>query len=513
MTRAAGPAGPGGEEALRGLVAGLTAVRDGDLTVRLPETTAGLLGEIARVFNGTAEQLALVATEVTRVSREVAEGDLTRSITVDAPGEFGELRDDINAMVESLRRTTRDNREQDWLETNLARLTGFGEGGRDLAGAADQLLTELAPLVGAQYGVLYLAREGPDGTELAPVAGYGTAPGGSDRSFRLGESLVGQAARDHRTLLVRDLPPGYATIRTGTGSGDPAELILLPVLLEDRLLAVLELASFRPFSPLHRDLLDRLAAALGITVGSLLATARADELLQQARRLTGELRARQRELQDSNAELAEKAEQLAQRNRDIEGKNLEIEEGRQELEERALQLSRTLMYKSEFLANMSHELRTPLNSLLILAQLLAQNNEENLTPKQVEYAGVIHSAGSDLLQLINDILDLSKVEAGKLELAPASFPLVLMDLMMPELDGYAAIAEIRRSPRYRRLPIIALTAKAMPGDPAKSLAAGADDHVSKPVDTAELLTRIGRWLDRRAPTSEEGRSDDRDTRR
>ncbi|PYC87609.1 hybrid sensor histidine kinase/response regulator [Streptomyces tateyamensis] len=882
---AAGPARPG-EEMPRRLLAGLTAVRDGDFALRLPANGDGLVGEIGAVYNGMVDQLALIADEVTRVAREVgtegrlggqaavpgvggtwkdltenvnvmahnltgqvrsisqvatavargdlsqkvtvdargemlelketintmverlsafagevtrvarevgsegrlggqaevegvsgtwkrltenvnelagnltrqvraiaevtgavAAGDLTRSITVDASGEVADLKDNVNSMVRSLRETTRDNEEQDWLKTNLARLTTLVQGERDVAAVAELVMAELTPLVSAQYGAFYLADdaggEAAGGGELVEIAGYATAGGAAaaPRRFRSGQSLVGQVARDRRTVLVRGVPAGYATVCSGTGAADPVELVLLPILTEDQLLGVVEFASVRPFDALRLDLLERFAAAVGASVSSLLANARTDELLQEARRLTAELRASSAQLQDrqgepqaSNAELAEQAEQLAERNRDIEAKNRQIEQARQELEDRAHQLSQTSMYKSEFLANMSHELRTPLNSLLILAQLLAQNGEENLTPKQVEYANVIHSAGSDLLQLINDILDLSKVEAGKVGLsrdrfavrqlldqvalafrpqssqlglefsvraapdvpaelvtdearlrqvlrnllanalkfteagrvelrveravptqvpaalvgadqvlafvvedtgigiadrdregiftafeqadgtagrryggtglglsisrelaqllggaitvdsrlgegsrftlflpvggspdpqprpgsqaapAPAPLPapvaddeglrghtvlvvdddirtvfalsgaleqaglrvlhaengracvdllrgsedveLVLMDLMMPELDGYAAIPAVRAMPQYAEIPIIALTAKAMPGDRAKSLAAGADDHVTKPVEVAELLSRLRHWLGR-----------------
>ncbi|MER6997921.1 HAMP domain-containing protein [Streptomyces sp. NPDC000410] len=461
-----------------------TAVAQGDLTRKIDVDARGEILELKTTINTMVDQLSSFAAEVTRVAREVgsegrlggqaevegvsgtwkrltenvnelagnltrqvraiaevtsavAEGDLTRSIAVEAPGEVGDLKDNINSMVESLRATTRANEEQDWLKTNLARISGLMQSSGDITRVAGVIMDEVPPLVSAQYGAFYLA-EYPDdanGPELVMIASYGapaTPPQARSR-FRLGETLVGQAGLSRRTIAVDDLPPGYVTISSGLGATDPGALIVLPILVEEQVLGAVELAALRPFTGIHRDFLDQFIETVGVNVSSLIAHARTDELLEQSQRLTSELRARSRELQArqeelqrSNAELAEKAALLADRNRDIERKNLEIEQGRQELEERAKQLSRTSMYKSEFLANMSHELRTPLNSLLILAQLLAQNPEGNLTEKQVDYAEVIHSAGSDLLQLINDILDLSKVEAGKMDVHRERFPLQRM---------------------------------------------------------------------------------------
>ena len=446
-----------------------TAVAQGDLTRKIDVDARGEILELKTTINTMVDQLSAFAAEVTRVAREVgsegrlggqaevegvsgtwrrltenvnelagnltrqvraiaevtsavAEGDLTRSIAVEAPGEVGDLKDNINAMVESLRETTRRNQEQDWLKTNLARISALMQGPRSLPAVAELVLDELTPLVRAQFGACYLAEETDEGTRLVRVGAYG-APKGQPLTVDLGESLVGQCARSRRTLLIEDLPPGYLNISSGTGSAAPASLLLLPIVTEDQLLGVIELAALRPFAQIHRDFLDQVTEALGVNANSLLANARTDELLTESQRLTAELQERQQELQRSNAELEEKAGLLADRNSDIGAKNLEIEQARQELEERAQQLSLASMYKSEFLANMSHELRTPLNSLLVLAQLLAQNPGKNLTEKQVGYATVIHSAGSDLLQLINDILDLSKVEAGKLDVNPDQFAL------------------------------------------------------------------------------------------
>ncbi|MFF8510551.1 HAMP domain-containing protein [Streptomyces sp. NPDC015492] len=475
-----------------------TAVAQGDLTSRIDVSARGEILELKTTINTMVDQLSSFAAEVTRVAREVgtegqlggqaevegvsgtwkrltenvnelagnltrqvraiaevtsavAEGDLTRSITADAPGEVGDLRDNINAMVESLRATTRANEEQHWLQTTLARITGLLQGTRSLPQIAELIMAEVPPLVGAQYGAFFLATEEEGSVVLAMTAAYGSpdAPGSEPRRFHLGQSLVGQAARDRRALLIEDVPAGYATIASGSGSGDPRALIVLPIVVEEQVLGAVELASLHAFTGPRREFLDRFVDSAGAVLGSLVANLRTDELLGQSRQLADELRSRskelqtrQQELQRSNAELQEKAALLAQRNRDIESKNLVIEQARQELEARAQQLSRTSLYKSEFLANMSHELRTPLNSLLILARLLSQNSQGNLTEKQIDYAEVIHSAGSDLLQLINDILDLSKVEAGKMDIRREPFPLHVLTEYLETTFG--PVADERR---------------------------------------------------------------------
>ncbi|QUQ62892.1 HAMP domain-containing protein [Kutzneria sp. CA-103260] len=403
--------------------------REGRLGVQAEvEGVSGTWKRLTENVNELALNLTRQVRAIAEVTSAVATGDLTRSITVEAQGEVAELKDNINSMVRSLRETTRANEDQDWTNTNLARFSGLMQGHRELRIVAELIMNELTPLVDAQLGTFFLAELGEDGVTLRLVAGYGHSidSSGTDSvptEFRLGQSLVGQVASTKKVILVDRTPADYVRIASSLGSAGPANLIVLPIVFEDQALGVIELASFGRFTPVQRDFLEQLMETIGVNVNTIIANARTDSLLAESQRLTQELRARSEQLQEQQGELRRSNAELARQNRDIEVKNFEIEQARQELEERAQQLALTSKYKSEFLANMSHELRTPLNSLLILARLLAQNPTRNLTPKQVEFANVIHSAGTDLLQLIDDILDLSKVEAGKMDIHPERFPL------------------------------------------------------------------------------------------
>jgi signal transduction histidine kinase/HAMP domain-containing protein/ActR/RegA family two-component response regulator len=448
-----------------------TAVARGDLSQKITVDARGEILELKSTVNTMVDQLSSFADEVTRVAREVgtegklggqaevkgvagtwrdltenvnqlaftlttqlraiaavstavASGDLTREIQVAALGEVAELKDNINQMIFALRKTTDENAAQGWLESNLARIAGLLQGQRDLGEVCQMIMNEVAPLVNAQIGAFYLA-EPPSGepdSRDAPVlvlrGGYALDTATAARSFRPGEGLVGQAALAKQPVLVRDIAGDYRTVHAAVAVVVPAAVVVLPVLFEGEALGVVELGSVAPFSDLHLTFLERLVGAIGITITTIQANRRTEVLLTQSQGLALELQEQSAELQRTNAELEDKAELLSAQNRNIEIKNMEIDAARRGVEEKAQQLAQASRYKSEFLANMSHELRTPLNSLLLLSRLLAENEERNLSDKQREFASTIHKAGADLLLLIDDILDLSKIEAGRVHVEP-----------------------------------------------------------------------------------------------
>ena len=455
---------------VRGIAKVVTAVATGDLYQKLTVEAKGEIAALADTINGMTETLAIFADQVTTVAREVGvegrlggqahvpgtagiwkdltanvnvlaanlttqvraiaevatavtQGDLTRSIQVDVRGEVADLKNNINAMIGNLRGTTERNREQDWLKTNLAKFSGMMQGQRDQITLGRMLLTELAPLVNAQQGLIYVVDAELGVPKLRKLAGYADATQAQpSRDIEFGEGLVGQCAAQRELILIKGVPSEAVHIQSGLISAKPRSVIVLPVLFEGEIKAVIELASLDDFTDSHRALLEQLTGSIGIVLNTIAATMRTESLLSQSQQLAGELQSQQTELQQTNEELALKAMLLAKQNAEVERKNQEIENARRAVEEKAAELAITSRYKSEFLANMSHELRTPLNSILILGQQLADNHEQNLNLRQVEFAKTIHAAGTDLLNLISDILDLSKIESGTVTVENEDIP-------------------------------------------------------------------------------------------
>jgi len=463
---------------------------------------AGTWKDLTDSVNLLANNLTVQVRSIADVATAVTRGDLSRQITVQAQGELDELKKNINQMIANLKNTTEANAEQDWLKTNLAKFSRMMQGQKDLDTVARLIMSELTPLVQARQGAFFIMQQdNGNGGALRLIASYAYKERKHlNNVWHLGEGLVGQAALEKKPILLTNVPSDYIQISSGLGEAAPRNIIVLPILFEGDVKAVVELASFLPFSQIHQTFLDQLQESIGVVLNMIAANMRTEELLQQSQKLTQELQSQseelkrqqeelrrsnseleqqartlkqseemlkdqQEELQQVNEELEEKASLLAEQNKKVEQKNAEVESARVALEEKAEQLSVSSKYKSEFLANMSHELRTPLNSLLILARLMSENKDGNLTPKQIEYANTILTSGTDLLTLINDVLDLSKVEAGKMEVNPTEVSVI--DVRDQIDKGFRPFADQKQ---------LGFTVEVQPGAPARIVTDGQRLH-------------------------------------